>query len=83
MSIEETFRTIADYMGVDAVVTQDADRIRPVASEVRRLRCNGQKLEQASGFRPTVPFATGIGRTVEWFSAPRNLARYKGHLYNV
>jgi NAD dependent epimerase/dehydratase len=83
VSIEETFRTIAGYMGVDAVVAQDAERIRPAASEVRRLRCNAQKLEQASGFRPAVPFATGIGRTVDWFAAPRNLARYKSHVYNV
>jgi nucleoside-diphosphate-sugar epimerase len=83
VSIGEVLQTIAAYMGVDVTAVKDDERMRPAASEVRRLRCDTRKLEQASCFRPTVPFTVGIGRTVEWFRDPRNLARYKGDLYNV
>lgn len=83
VSIGDVLQVIAAQMGVEAAAVLDEQRMRPVASEVRRLRCDGRKLEQASGFRPSIPFETGISRTVEWFSDPRNLARYKSHTYNV
>lgn len=82
-SIGEVLQTIAACMGVEATAVTDDERMRPAASEVRRLRCDNRKLERAAGFQPTVPFEAGIARTVEWFRDPRNLARYKGHLYNV
>jgi nucleoside-diphosphate-sugar epimerase len=47
------------------------------------LRCDGTKLEKASGFKPQVSFKDGLGRTVAWFREPGRLERYKSHLYNV
>jgi NAD dependent epimerase/dehydratase len=83
ISIEEVFRTIVACMGVDAAAVHDDQRMRPAASEVRRLRCEGRKLELASGFRPAVSFAVGISRTVDWLSEPRNLGRYRSDVYSV
>jgi NAD dependent epimerase/dehydratase len=60
-----------------------AERIRPTASEVRRLRCNGKKLRDAQGFEPEVSFREGLKQTVDWFQNPNNLGRYKESLYNV
>jgi len=74
---------IAAEFGVDARAVDAPERRRPEASEVRRLRCDGSKLERAAGFRPAISFKDGVARTVGWFRDPRHLARYKGHLYNV
>lgn len=83
ISIGEALRAIADCMGVEATVLTDPERLRPAASEVRRLRCDPGKLERATGFKATVPFAVGIERTIEWMCRPRNLARYRSDHYTL
>jgi len=83
VSIGEVLTMIAAEFGVDARPIDAPERHRPDASEVRRLRCDGSKLERAAGFRPSISFKDGLARTVAWFREPRHLARYKGHLYNV
>jgi nucleoside-diphosphate-sugar epimerase len=50
---------------------------------VLRLRCNNQKLRDASGFQLEVSPGEGLERTIDWFLKPDNLRRYKGFLYNV
>lgn len=83
VSIGDLLGMIAAEFGVDVRSVEAAERMRPAASEVRRLRCDGTKLEQASGFKPRVPFRDGLARTVAWFREPGRLDRYKSHLYNV
>ncbi len=83
ISMGELFRLIAEIMSSDAEVQIDPDRLRPAKSEVRRLRCNGQKLRDACGFRPEVSLRKGLEKTVSWFESPNNLRRYKESLYNV
>jgi NAD dependent epimerase/dehydratase len=82
-SIGELFQAIAGSMGSDARVVRDAARVRPSGSEVLRLCCDNGKLFAATGFKPVVSLAEGLARTVAWFREERNLARYKGHIYNV
>ena len=81
--MSELFRLIAEIMSSDAQIEIDAERLRPAESEVQRLRCNGGKFRDASGFQPEVPLREGLRRTVDWFQNPDNLRRYKGSLYNV
>jgi len=83
ISISELFRLIAEIMSSDARIETDLERLRPAESEVQRLRCNGEKLRDASGFRPEIPLREGLRRTVDWFQKPNNLRRYKGSLFNV
>jgi NAD dependent epimerase/dehydratase len=83
ISIGDLFRLIAGLMGSDARPAQDPQRMRPAGSEVRRLCCNNSKLFAATGYKPSIPLAEGLARTVAWFRDGRNLARYKGLLYNV
>jgi NAD dependent epimerase/dehydratase len=83
ISIGDLFRLIAGIMSSDARIEIDTDRLRPPDSEVRRLRCNGQKLRDSHGFQPEVSLREGLQRTVEWFQNPNNLLRYKESLYNV
>ena len=83
ISTSELFRLIAEIMSSDARIEIDPERLRPAESEVQRLRCNGGKFRDASGFQPEVPLREGLRRTVDWFQNPDNLRRYKGSLYNV
>ncbi len=57
ISIADLFRLIAEIMNSDARIEIDPDRLRPVASEVLRLRCNYQKLRDASDFSPRSLYA--------------------------
>jgi NAD dependent epimerase/dehydratase len=83
IAIGDLVALIGQVMGVRATPVADTQRRRPAGSEVTRLRCDGTKLEQATGFRPTVPLAEGLARTATWFQDPANLRRYKTGLYNV
>jgi NAD dependent epimerase/dehydratase len=83
ISMSELFRLIAEIMSSDTRIEIDLERLRPAESEVQRLRCNGEKLRDASGFRPEIPLREGLKRTVDWFQEPDNLRRYKGSLFNV
>lgn len=83
VSIGDLLKLIAAEFGVEVRSVEAAERLRPTASEVRRLRCDNTKLENATGFRPEVTFKDGLARTVAWFREPGRLERYKSHLYNV
>ena len=83
ISIADLFGVIAETMDSDARIEIDPNRVRPDASEVLRLRCTYQKLEDAAGFQPQISLREGLKRTVDWFQNPINLRRYKEFLYNV
>jgi NAD dependent epimerase/dehydratase len=83
ISVGDLLKTIAELMGVTARPASREERLRPAASEVRRLRCNSQKLAAATGFRPQVSLQEGLRLTIDWFTDPRHAGRYKSHLYNV
>jgi NAD dependent epimerase/dehydratase len=83
ISMGELFRLIAEIMGSDARIELDPGRLRPADSEVRRLRCNADKLRKLYGFHPEISLREGLKQTVNWFQNPSNLRRYKESLYNV
>ncbi len=83
ISMGELFLLIAEMMGSDARIELDPGRLRPADSEVRRLRCNADKLRKLHGFHPEISLREGLKQTVNWFQNPSNLRRYKESLYNV
>ncbi len=83
ISVGDLLQTIAGLMGVTARPARDDARMRPAASEVRRLRCDNRKLEAATGFRPQVSLENGLRATIDWFRDPRHAGRYKSSIYNV
>lgn len=83
ISIGELFRLIAELMQSDAEVFEDPQRLRPEASEVRRLRCNNEKVRAATGFQPSVSLRDGLRMTIEWFADEANLRKYRTDIYNV
>ena len=83
ISIKETFELIKDIMHSDAKLITDEQRIRPEKSEVFRLWCDNSKIKTLTGFEPKYSIREGLEKTVEWFTNPQNLAKYKPGIYNL
>lgn len=83
ISMADTFDLIRDLMGSDVRFEVDEARIRPEKSEVFRLYGSNEKIRELTDFEPHVGFEDGLRRTIDWFTRPENLTRYKTHIYNV
>lgn len=87
ISIGDTARAIAGIMKADIEIVSDDQRVRPAASEVERLFAGTDKARRLLGWSPKYGgldgFKRGLAATVEWFSEPKNLARYKAEIYNL
>lgn len=74
---------IAGLMGVKIVIRSEEQRRRPEHSEVDRLYSDSSAISRAASWKPSHTLVEGLKKTIEWFSEPRNLARYKVDQYNV
>ena len=87
ISIQETAETIAKLMNVELNLANDEQRVRPESSEVERLHASIQKAKEVLGWQPQLKglegFKAGLKQTIDWFSNPTNLARYKADRYNL
>ncbi len=83
VSIKDTLNLIKDIMHSDVRFVTDEQRVRPENSEVFRLWCDNTKIRELTGFQPKYSIREGLEKTVEWFTLPGNLAKYKPGLYNV
>ena len=87
VTIGDTARLIAEVMGHEVDFTCDEQRMRPAGSEVERLWADNAKARELAGWTPRYGGVDGLRRglaeTVEWFSQPGNLRRYKAGLYNI
>jgi NAD dependent epimerase/dehydratase len=83
ISIQDTLSLIKELMDSDVKFISDDVRIRPKKSEVFRLWCDNTKIEKLCKFKPQVDLKDGIQRTIDWFTEPCNLRKYKSDIYNV
>ncbi|MGW4907962.1 SDR family NAD(P)-dependent oxidoreductase [Streptomyces sp. NPDC004270] len=83
ISVGDLVTLVGKLMGAELEVREDAQRIRPAASEVMRLVCDASRLRAATGWAPAHSLQEGLEQTVRFFSDPANLARYKTAIYNV
>ena len=87
ISIGDSAKLIADLMGVKIEIEIDDVRLRPVASEVERLRADNTKARELCGWAPDYGGRDGLRRglseTITWFTDPPNLAGYKSNVYNI
>jgi len=83
IGIGDLLSLIGEVMGTDVRAISEPDRVRPVASEVRRLCCDNRKLRLATGFAPLVSLRNGLEWTAEWLRCKSNFTKYKPLLYNV
>ena len=87
ISIKETAETIARLTNTKLELVDDEQRVRPENSEVERLHASIEKAKTLLGWQPELKglagFETGLKKTIEWFSNPKNLSRYKADRYNL
>jgi NAD dependent epimerase/dehydratase len=85
VSIGDTARQIIALMGRDVAIVTDDQRLRPEASEVERLWADSTLMQSLTGWSPEYGggegFARGLQQTIDWFSDPANLSRYKADRY--
>ncbi len=87
ISILDTANLISSLMDATVEFVLDEERLRPEKSEVERLFASYDKAKQLMGWEPTYGgldgFKKGLQQTIEWFTQPANLARYKTDTYNI
>lgn len=87
VSIADLVQTITAIMKADIQINTDDNRIRPEKSEVERLWADNKKAAHLTGWQPQYAGMEGLKRglqeTIDWFSDPNNLKRYKTGVYNI
>ena len=87
VSIADLVQTITAIMKADIQINTDDNRIRPEKSEVERLWADNKKAAHLTGWQPEYAGMEGLKRglqeTIDWFSDPNNLKRYKTGVYNI
>jgi len=69
ISIRDLAALIASMCASGAVVELDADRVRPPASEVERLRADTRRAAELLGWSPRYTLRDGLRETIDWMSA--------------
>jgi NAD dependent epimerase/dehydratase len=87
VSIRQTAEQIAEILGRSLTIENDAERLRPAASEVERLCASAVKARELVGWAPAHEGAEGLRRgltaAIAWFQRPENLAHYREREYSV
>lgn len=83
ISMRDTLELIAKIMESDVKFVEDEQRLRPQKSEVFRLWGDNAKIKSLTGFSPKYDIEAGLKETIEWFTKPENLKKYKANIYNV
>ncbi len=83
ISVADTLDLIRELMDSKVEFITDDQRLRPKDSEVQRLWCDNRLITELTGFQPQVDLREGLQKTIDWFTNPANLARYKTDIYNV
>ena len=80
--MQDTLNLIAEIMGADVNWVKDPERCRPSKSEVFRLHGSNEKICRLTDWRPQYSIREGLKQTIEWFTNPENLKKYKSNIYN-
>jgi dTDP-glucose 4,6-dehydratase len=87
ISIGDTVKLIAELMQASVEIRTEGQRLRPKDSEVERLWADNSKAKKLLGWEPVYGGADGfrraLGETIEWFTEPANLERYRSDRYAI
>ena len=81
ISIGDLADKITSIIGKEIEVVSEDNRIRPSASEVKRLVADNTKAKKLAGWEPEISLDEGLDITIKWIS--ESLDRYKVGIYNV
>jgi NAD dependent epimerase/dehydratase len=83
ISIKDLAQNLINIINPNAKIISDDVRLRPEKSEVERLLGAAEKIKSLTNWEPKYSLQEGLKQTIEWFSKPENLSRYKADIYNV
>ena len=83
ISMRDTLELIAKIMGEKVDFIEDPNRIRPKKSEVFRLWGENKIIKDLTGFNVDYNLENGLTETINWFTKPENLKKYKTGIYNI
>lgn len=87
ISIADSAKLIAKLMNSEITILEDPNRLRPANSEVDRLWADNSLAKDILHWVPEYSgidgFSNGLLKTIEWFTDPLNLVKYKSNIYNV
>jgi NAD dependent epimerase/dehydratase len=66
-SIADVIEMVSTILGIELLVTERADRMRPAASEVHRLIADYSKAARQFGWSPQYTFREALEQTIEWY----------------
>lgn len=83
ISVHDLAKKLINLINPKAEIISDDVRIRPDKSEVERLLGANEKIKKLTKWECKFSLDEGLSQTIEWFSNPENLKRYKPGVYNV
>jgi NAD dependent epimerase/dehydratase len=83
ISMADTLDIIKEILQSNVHFLTEEQRIRPENSEVFRLRGDNSLIKELTGWQPGVSIREGLKKTIDWFTVPENLAKYKPGVYNL
>ena len=83
ISIKHLVSEIKEIMASNVKIATQPERKRPKKSEVYRLCCDNTLLKKIINHSPQTSLKLGLSKTIEWFSDPANLNKYKSEIYNI
>lgn len=87
ISIGDLAKVIFKLMGRELNVAEDSVRQRPSGSEVERLLSDNSKAKELLNWSPSLSglegLTIGLQKTIEWFTQPENLKKYRTGKYTI
>jgi NAD dependent epimerase/dehydratase len=83
ISMKKVFETITTLMKSNAKFITEEQRVRPAKSEVQRLCGDNTLIKKLTGYTPKYDIEKGLKETIDWFTNPENIKKYKANIYNV
>ena len=83
ITVGDLAQKIINIINPLAKIITDDIRLRPEKSEVERLFGSNKKILEITNWKQNVSLDEGLKLTIDWFSKPENLQRYKAEIYNV
>jgi len=83
ISMADTLNLIKKMMNSDIRFITDEKRLRPENSEVFRLWGDNRLITSLTNWKPRYSLEDGLLETIDWFTNPTNLSKYKTDIYNI
>ena len=83
ISIKDLIKKVSIILNKDLIPIVEKKRVRPVKSEVFRLKCNNYKIKKLTKWKPKYNLDKGLKKLIVWLKEDNNLRHFKSENYNI